>query len=373
MPVSYHRGLGSSSHEVGPLFSLKSCRHIPAMGQGKVGALSADSPLSLLLDGETSPTTFHVLRSLTPFTKSQIYLVQPGTHTAFPDQLILKVYDPRFSNGRSERVDYQWSLPVESQAAQMRAQNDSWEDIPLHNLWTQVMLCEERPEPWLWEHYLFRWQWRSFKAEVEAYKRLVQLQGRGIPKFYGFGKLLPTPSGLRAIDPPAVLVEYVPGVTLSNINPKKVLPRLYRPLIPTVATFEKCGVLHRDICNPTNIMFTPREAPKRAVIIDFGSSVTRDDRKLDREWAEDVDEADDMASLRLILQRKLRVKLDVSEFMVNVATLSTTDSQESDRDRTEVVDTTDDGMEALRLSLERKLAVDLDDSDSVISLGAVDG
>lgn len=338
---------------------------IPAMVQGKDGALPTDTTLSLLLDGKENPSTFHVLQSLTPFTKSQIYLVRLDTHGVFPNQLILKVYDPRFSNGRSGR---EWSLPVELQAAQMRAQDDSWEDTPLHELWTEITLSEEHSEPWLWEHYFFRWQWRSYKAEVEAYKRLAQLQGRGIPKFYASGKLLPTPSGSRAIYPPAILVEYIPGVTLSNISPKKVLPKLYRPLIPTIATFEKYGVLHRDLCNPTNIMFTPREAPKRAVIIDFGCSITRDVRKTDQEWAEDVDEVDDMASLRLILQRKLRVKLDVSEFTVNVAAFPTVGSGESDQEKAEVVETTD-SIESLRLSLERKLALDLDDSDSAISLG----
>ncbi|KAL4079920.1 hypothetical protein V8B97DRAFT_665621 [Scleroderma yunnanense] len=326
----------------------------------KDGAIFANSPVSLLLNGETTPTSFYVLRSFTPFTKSQVYLVRPDACTAFPTQLILKVYDPRFSNGRLERKNFPWSLHVESQATQMRAQDDSWEDTPLHDLWTQVMLCEEHLEPWLWEHYLFRWQWRSFKAEVEAYHRLAQLQGRGIPKFYGYGKLLLTPSGSRAIDPPAVLVEYIPGVTLSNINSKRLFPCLYQPLIPTVASFEKCGVLHRDICNPTNIMFTPREAPQRAVIIDFGCSLTRDIRKSDKEWAEDVDEADDIASLRLTLQRKLRFKLDVREFTVNAASFSTTDPRELGQDKTEAVDFTDD-TEAPRLSLERKITAELDD------------
>ena len=59
------------------------------------------------------------------------------------------------------------------------------------------------------------------------------MQGRFIPKFYEHGRL-PTPSMSREFKPGAILIEYIPGLTLHAIDPALVLPELYRLLMKAV-------------------------------------------------------------------------------------------------------------------------------------------
>ncbi|KAG6331095.1 hypothetical protein ID866_7992, partial [Astraeus odoratus] len=223
--------------------------------------------LSLVLDAKSSPAVFRVLRSFTPFTKALVYLVRPEADTDLPSPLILKIYDPRFLDERY--TDHSWTLAAESIAAEKRDRGEVPDAFNAYYLDDGV-----ESEPWHWEAHYFRIMKETFDAEIEAYKRLVHLQGQFIPKLYGSGKLLSYPPGSRAIDPPAALLEYIPGVTLRDIDPARVCPDLYKPLIPVVASFADFGVLHYDI-NQNNIIFTPSEAPQRAVIIDFGSAGLR--------------------------------------------------------------------------------------------------
>ncbi|KAL4066703.1 hypothetical protein J3A83DRAFT_215091 [Scleroderma citrinum] len=238
-------------------------------------------PLSLRLDGESTPATFHVIRPFTPFTKAQVYLVRPESHKDFPSPLVLKVFDPRYLDDRfpkhAHRPSRPWTLAAESLAIQKREQGEITDDFDIYQL------DEEEAEPWHWEAHFFNLLEGSFESEVLAYKRLVELQGQFIPKFYGSGRLIPTPPKSRAIEPGAILIEYIPGVLLRDIDPALVLPKLYRPLMKAVAIFDERGVIHYDI-NENNVMFTPPEAPERAVIIDFGCAGLRQEGVSDEEW-----------------------------------------------------------------------------------------
>ncbi|KAI5999058.1 hypothetical protein EDD15DRAFT_2543569, partial [Pisolithus albus] len=209
--------------------------------QADDGSFPTDCPLSVRLDGATDPTTFHVIRSFLPFTKAQVYLVRPEPNTVLPSQVILKVYDPRFLDDRypaTDRVPNRpWTLHAESVAAEKRAQVASGKvDDDFH---IDLLYDEEEADPSLWEEHFFRLMMECFESELEAYKRLKDMQGLTIPKLYGAGKLIPKPLDSRAIEPPAVLIEYIPGVSLSDIDPTLVLPELYKPLIAAVTTFSK--------------------------------------------------------------------------------------------------------------------------------------
>ncbi|KAL4064258.1 hypothetical protein V8B97DRAFT_1987902, partial [Scleroderma yunnanense] len=144
---------------------------------------------------------------------------------------------------------------------------------------------------------------KSFTCELGAYKQLADLQGRSIPKLYGSGMLLPSPPGSHAIEPPVLLLEYIPSVSLDDIDTAMLHPKLYRPLIHIVATFEKRGILHSDF-NNRNIIFTPPEAPERALVIDFGCAELVEYFS-DEDWAESARMANDVRCLRLTLAHKL--------------------------------------------------------------------
>ncbi|KAL4064257.1 hypothetical protein V8B97DRAFT_1316449 [Scleroderma yunnanense] len=256
------------------------------MSQAEDGSFPIGFPLFLRLDGEDTPTTFYVLQSFTPFTKSQVYLVRQDCSTKHPSELILKVYDPRFIDDRAPAprafCPYPWTLDVESLAAQKRGNILPWKLKDLDELTDRVFDGEK--EPHVWEEFLFLLMGKSFTCELGAYKQLADLQGRSIPKLYGSGMLLPSPPGSRAIEPPVLLLEYIPSVTLDDIDTAMLHPKLYRPLINTVATFERRGILHSDF-TLGNIIFTPPEAPERALVIDFGCAELVEYFS-DEDWAE---------------------------------------------------------------------------------------
>lgn len=81
----------------------------------------------------------------------------------------------------------------------------------------------------------------------------------------------------RVFMPKVVLLEYIPNtIILGDIMaypelPKSIPPYLAKSIETTVNSFGTLGVIHSDI-NPGNILFSPRNNPKRAIIIDFGNS-----------------------------------------------------------------------------------------------------
>ena len=74
-----------------------------------------------------------------------------------------------------------------------------------------------------------------------------------------------------------------------------------------VIRFDELGVIHFDI-NENNIMFTPPEAPERAVILDFGYACLRPEGASDEEWANSL--KGDPSHLRISLEKRLGTKLD---------------------------------------------------------------
>ncbi|KIN93830.1 hypothetical protein M404DRAFT_170074, partial [Pisolithus tinctorius Marx 270] len=157
--------------------------------QAEDGSFPPDSPLAVSLNGATNPETFHVIRSFTPFTKAQVYLVRPEPNTDLPSQVILKVYDPRFLDDRypkSSRLPSRpWTLQAESVAAMKRKRIESGEiDDDFH---VDLLYGDEEADPSLWEEHFFRLMKECFESELEAYKRLDDIQGRSIPKFFGAG------------------------------------------------------------------------------------------------------------------------------------------------------------------------------------------
>ena len=264
----------------------------------------AGSELSLRLsDGRAS--SVHIIKSFTPFTKAQVFLVQSEEGDNLPSKLILKVYDPRFLNDRFPPVPsvlpHPWTLDAESLAAQYRTQvalgeraDDFHEDL---------LYDETEADPWLWEEHFYRQLIECFRSEVDAYSRLKTLQGHTIPKFYTSGKLVPTPHVSRAIEPPVVLIEYIPGVSLYDVKPGAIPGSICARLIKDVDSFVDHGVFHGDL-NPGNVLFTPAEAPKRAVIIDFGVAGVRTSSETDEQWAEAAGFYYDGLALRRTLMQK---------------------------------------------------------------------
>jgi serine/threonine protein kinase len=231
--------------------------------------------LSLTIDQAIFECKASILQPFQPFTKSQILLVelQPPI-SGIPSPVILKIYDPRFINDRVRRRR-PWSLSLEVAAAERReaiARNERLDDYDEEN-WIDFdeVLCEED---------FYRTANERFNSELAAYFRLQDLQGDGIPRYYASGNLAVDP--LRPISPHVLVLEYIPGESLSTINPRSVSRSMARSLITIVRSFASHGVNHGDI-NPGNILFSSRQ-PSQVVVIDFGECFFRRDEASDSEW-----------------------------------------------------------------------------------------
>jgi serine/threonine protein kinase len=242
--------------------------------------------LSLTVDQAILECKASILKAFVPFTKSQVLLVklQPDIN-GIPSPIILKVYDPRFINDRERPSpssfipDRPWSLSLEIAAAERRkavAHNERPDDYDEENFTDFDEL--------LWEEFFYRTTEDAFNSELGAYLRLRNLQGAGIPRCYASGYLAVDP--LRPISPHVLALEYIPGESLSTINPSSVPRSLACSLITDVCSFASHGIIHLDL-RADNILFSSYQ-PSRVVVIDFGQSLLRE-HESDSEWESAVE------------------------------------------------------------------------------------
>ncbi|KIM59652.1 hypothetical protein SCLCIDRAFT_27190 [Scleroderma citrinum Foug A] len=246
-----------------------------ASAQAEDGSFPTDSTLSLLLDGEKTSTTFRVIRSFTPFTKGQVYLVE-YSHSEFPAKLILKVYDPRFLDDRRLKPHESWTLAMESLVVQKWEQGQISDDFNICDLDDDVEL-----EPWHWEAALL-FVGENVQNGGCGIQEVASDAGPVYSQVLWVWKIAAHPAQSRATQPRAILIEYIPGVTLHDVDSTVVRPKLYRSLMGAVTRFDSLGVNHYDI-NANNIMLAPPKAPKRMVVIDFGFAGVRREGMTDEE------------------------------------------------------------------------------------------
>jgi serine/threonine protein kinase len=241
--------------------------------------------------GSIADVSFKVDSAFTPFTMSQVLVVEPDSEG---NKIVLKIYDPRFLSHRSQ-YKHPWDPAAEVQAAHQRLDNAPFDFE--HPEWP------DREDRVGWEEWYFRRAEKSFSNEIEAYSRLLPLQGGGVPKCFGSGTL--NLLG-RPISPHVLFLEYLRDVqSLRDIDTKLVTEQIIRALKETVSAFDRLGVAHCDL-NYGNILFLVGcGGIYRATIIDFGSSCVRDDES-DEEWDAIVEEQSDMMYLEKRLARAFK-------------------------------------------------------------------
>jgi len=252
--------------------------------------------------------SLQIIKPFLPFTKSQVYLVRPEpARIGLPSELIIKVYDPRYLDERipqpkSDLPSQLWTLEAETKAAHYR--QDIAEGKRPDDFTKDLLNEDEEAEPYIWEEHFYRLLKECWKSEADALSRLSQLQGTSIPKFYESGIVIPSVN-TRAIEPFAILMEYIQGTSLADIEVGEVNlpPLIFRPLLDAVKSFGDLGVFHSDIC-PRNVLVSPSEAPTRAVLIDFGCAGVREDEESEESWITNVHFFGDERRLRRLLSEK---------------------------------------------------------------------
>ncbi|KZT67987.1 hypothetical protein DAEQUDRAFT_370067 [Daedalea quercina L-15889] len=267
--------------------------------------------LSLIVDGKHA--LYNIKKAFLPFTKSVVVLAQPTTSgesgvaedSASKSLVIVKIFDPRVLNDRTEaKPERPWTLAAELRAVQDRAREDfEWDDSVLY---------EDEPDAddiegvairaAHWEQNFFHLTMQCYEAERAAYERLHDLQGTVLPRLLGVGHWDAGPAA-RAIQPPALVLEYVPSISLRDIAPELLDPAICTSLVTVVDRFATNGVIHTDF-NDGNVLFSPPERPQRAIVIDFGCAIVREGDTSDEEWNETVQFEGDSTWVRHILKKK---------------------------------------------------------------------
>ncbi|KAI9455726.1 hypothetical protein HD554DRAFT_2178381 [Boletus coccyginus] len=267
-----------------------------------------DEPISRL-----PSTTDDALKLFSRVTKSIVVLAKPDVGDT--EQVVIKIYDLRYLDERiaevPSRPSYPWGFANEQAAAMARAQNsklsdeelvdriysDSPEDLSSEDLLIHHLFWEERFRRLLME---------SYHSELSAYERLKDLQGSAIPCLIMAGEFLPPDE--RAIQPSALVLEYIPSVSLHDVPLTAITPAIRKQLISAIESFPSHGVIHNDI-TLSNIHFTPPEHPERAFVIDFGCAMIRRKDHDEEYWT--VLGASDVRWARRLLNSEIRKLADL--------------------------------------------------------------
>lgn len=114
-----------------------------------------------------------------------------------------------------------------------------------------------------------------YRSEVRAYRRLHDIQGVQIPKFYG--TVIPK-------DVDGTLIEYIPSFCLREIKerlPKETWDAIGNEAVALVNLISDRGVLNSDV-RLENILVTTTDPP-RVMMIDFGLTRLRREDESDEE------------------------------------------------------------------------------------------
>ena len=171
-------------------------------------------------DKSVSHLSFTVSQAITPFTMSQVLIVQSHPGSDF----VLKIYDPQFfSHCHNGQIKWAWSYDAEAGAAMIWAQPNAHFDF--------IFPTELPDDDDLvgWEEWYYRHSDEAAACEIAAYTKLVSLQGKGVAKCHGSGALnLPC----RVIAPCVLILKYLPGVmTLTDMPCNLITNEVIKSLI----------------------------------------------------------------------------------------------------------------------------------------------
>ncbi|CAE6479671.1 unnamed protein product [Rhizoctonia solani] len=227
----------------------------------------------------------HVYAHFTRSSVMKVALTPESTGTTLPDEAILKVYDRRFANGI--RKEYDLEPPTYEAEAQYAEylRSDNVPQTVAQNYEQADQLPDDAPElVKLAEQLVAVHSKLCFESEKTTYNALSSLQGKHIPMFYGTTRFLD--ASLPGLDTtvPGVLVEYIPGTSLFQVDPSSIdLDAVCSGAVNIVDQYSDLNVLNRDVRLQ---IFIVRPSGLEVVMIDFGHCRLRSEDEDDQVWGE---------------------------------------------------------------------------------------
>ena len=287
-------------------------------------------------NGSACQVRVKVLRTF-PFTKSQgmevaILNTSHGYRGCLPQVAFLKLFDRRFLDDRSVLGDDPWDYEKEAKANKIhnkiqpqlpdvRASSASTNksndgeiivseiiDFDEYDYRKEIDSC---PDTDAVKQWIIEMQYRYlttswFKTECRAYRQLRALQTSCVPAFYGttlFDETSELPLDIDT-DVPGILLEFVDGMTLEDIDIQSSLSTQY-PHIAEAAheCFNKIirfGVIHNDV-RLANIMVNN---VGRIYLIDFAFALFRGECISDEDWDKCIAKQEEAFETKVLLHEK---------------------------------------------------------------------
>ncbi|KAL5639653.1 hypothetical protein ACGC1H_006307 [Rhizoctonia solani] len=229
-----------------------------------------------------------VVQLYSPFTVSSVMkvtLTSQSTSMMIPSEAVLKVYDRRFAD--SIRSEHHIGLPTyeaEAQYAEYLRSDDVLQTVD------QIYdLVEQFPDGYhhpleLGERLVAVIVKPFFENEKTTYGVLSSLQGNYVPTFYGTTRFLDASSPGLDTTIPGILIEFIPGTNLSQIDPNTIdLNSVLLTAMGIVNAYSDLNILNSDV-RLTNFIVRPNGS--EVVMIDFGDCRLRGEDEDDQAWKE---------------------------------------------------------------------------------------
>ena len=260
----------------------------------------------------TSKLQITVLKAFHPFTISPVLKVKldrSDRETVIPvgSTMILKLFDSRFANDLRQYHD----VPDLTSALATEYREFSQRESKTFAEWDakRIQLENEDQElaPLEKEAHLDALLRSYYQVETKVYEKMIELQGRGIPKFFGqthFAIDLSSHSSLEAAVP-GILLEYIEGEKLEDLSPQLFNESIATSALEVVSAFSDKEILNKDI-RLDNAIVPTSQLGRPVVMIDFAQCIFRGGEVSDEEWYDKKALQDEEGAVGYPLQKKFR-------------------------------------------------------------------
>lgn len=227
--------------------------------------------------------------------------------------IILKLFDSRFANDLRQYHD----VPGLTSALATEYREFSQRESKTFAEWDtkRIHLENEDQElaPLEKEAYLDALLRSYYQGETKVYGKLIELQGRGIPKFFGQTRFAVDPSSHSSLEAtvPGILLEYIEGKKLEELPPQLFNESIATYALEVVSAFSDKEILNNDI-RFDNFIVPTSQLGRPVVMIDFAQCIFRGGDVSDEEWYDKKASQDEEGAVGYPLQKKFGWKYQPS-------------------------------------------------------------